>query len=95
MTTAPQTPQPAPKEGFSWGKWAGGVFNPLNFAKSSAHVLQIILIILTVVLCIKAASWVKGLLFPRASQPVQIENVTGGHIETQPDKRAKFGLINF
>lgn len=83
------------KEGFSWVKYAKGIFNPLNFAKYSSFFIQMALVTILIFGCAKAGVALKNWLFPKPTAPVTIENTTGGHIETQPDKRQKIGVINF
>lgn len=88
------------REGFSWLKWVTGIFNPLNFAKYSAFLIQMVLLITIIFFLSKAGVWVKEKFFPKpapvATQPV-ISGVSGGTVNSDSsakDTRNKYGLIN-
>jgi len=82
-------------ETFSWKKWITGIFNPLSTAKLSAHYIHLALIIILIICGIKITVFVKNWIFPTSERAITVSQTSGGHVETNPDKKLKFGIINF
>jgi hypothetical protein len=83
------------KEGFTWKKWAAGIFNPLNTAKMSAQWIQAALIIGFIILGLKAFGMVKNWVFGQAASRPAIGTVTGGEVTVRGDDKKKIGILNF
>lgn len=78
-------------EGFSLIRWAQGIFDPLNLAKSTAHAAQIGLLILGLVLLVRFGGTVRGWLLP-ATKPT-IGAISGGTVDNSTNKTTKNSLL--
>jgi hypothetical protein len=82
-------------EPFDGQKFLHGFIDPAMLRKAIPLLFWIILILLFVFGSVLVGIKIKNYLFPKQAAPTTIENTSGGHIETQPDKRNKIGVINF
>lgn len=78
---------------FKWGKFFKGVVDPKLTAKLSAFIIHIGLWAALVFGVIFTFNLIKNTL-KKPQPPVQIET-NSGHVETNSDRRTKFGVINF
>lgn len=82
---------------FEWGRFFGGLFNPLNFAKSFVFLLQAALIVLVVFALVFTVLKMKNVFF-KPAKPAAVfttESTAGGQIHnSNDDVKKKYGLIN-
>lgn len=85
-----------PQEGFSWKKYLSGIFNPLNFAKYSAFILQFAIVIVICIFLGKGFLSVKNWLFPKKGTIPSVGQICDNEkVEVSTDKKTKIGLNIF
>lgn len=85
------------KEPFSWSKFLGGLFSPLQAAKSLVIGFQITCWALLIMCIVFTGFWLKSKINkPKTvTAPVSISGMSGGNIHNSNDTiNKKYGLLN-